>query len=214
MPPSSPSDSSTRTNCFLVFGRGAKSGKRHTGSSNPIAAMAAFTGWIRFDELTSISGRYLRCSRRASAKLFCRHKRTSSRHLRRNLVRSDGNQSLAAAARWSAAPANHRRKAPANFSGKLAENLQRSGDVARSFFDADDVVDFRQPFQRRRIDVCAGAPGTLYRTIRQRDRSGDGLVVLIKTFRRGLVVIRRDRKDAIHVQRSSSFASATISAVL
>src|SRR5947209_17262119 len=63
----SPSDSSTLRILARFSGLGGTRGSRHTGSSNPISAMAAFTGMgLDSTKLISISGRYLRCNSRAA----------------------------------------------------------------------------------------------------------------------------------------------------
>src|SRR5271170_6509650 len=64
-----PQDSRTASIFARLSGEGGVMGNRHTGSSKPIMAIAAFTG-IGFDstKLISISGNHSRCSARAPAK--------------------------------------------------------------------------------------------------------------------------------------------------
>ena len=65
----------------------------------------------------------------------------------------------------------------------------------------DDVVDFRKPLQRGRLDVHAGAALHAIYNDGQLDRRCDRLVVLVQTFLRRLVVIRRDGENAIGAHR-------------
>ena len=133
-------------------------GRRHTGSSSPIRAIAAFTG-IGFvsRKFTSISGKYLRWISRAPAKSPVSASRVSS-------VISSG-ISLETTRDDTVAAERDQRDRDYVVTGKHgeagpeADGSQRAicADIARGFFYADDVVDFGQPLQRRGLDIHAAA---------------------------------------------------------
>ena len=181
--PRRPKHSSTPRIFSSFSGCGAQRGSRHTGSSSPMAAIAAFTG-MGFDSMkfTSISGRYLRCRRRACSKLFCRQRRTS-------WVISAG-ISLEATEIRPFPPSAMMGKRQRVVAGKhrelfrqVAENGSDLADVAGGFFDSDDVFDFGEPFQRGGVDICAGSARHVIDDQGQRNGRGDGLVVLVETLR-------------------------------
>ncbi len=58
----------------------------------------------------------------------------------------------------------------------------------------------RQARQRGGLDVHAGAALHAVDDDRQADGGGDGFVVLVQAFLRGLVVVRRDGEDAVRAQ--------------
>ncbi len=70
-------------------------------------------------------------------------------------------------------------------------------DVAGRLFHRDDVLNLREARQGRRLYVHSGAALHAIHDDRQSDRRGDSLVMLIETFLRGLVVVRRHGEDAV-----------------
>src|SRR5260370_2985166 len=78
-------------------------------------------------------------------------------------------------------------------------------DIARGFFDANNVFDTGKSLHRPRLDVHASAPLHAVKNDRQVHSFGNGAIVLGESFLRRLVVILRDREDAIPSE-SAQFA--------
>ena len=83
----------------------------------------------------------------------------------------------------------------------LAEDRAHLGDVAGSFFYADDVFDLRKTENGGGFDVDAGAALDAVEDYGESDVGGDGLEVLVEAFLGGLIVVRRDGKDAVGAER-------------
>src|SRR6266850_1464008 len=118
------------------------------------------------------------------------------RHLRRRHVRRHRDDAAAAHRHRG-----HRQRVVAAEQDELArgrrEDLAHLDDVAGGFLHADDVGDCREPDDRRDVDVDARAPRHVVDDDRQPRRVGNRLVMLVEAFRRRLVVVRRDREDAV-----------------
>src|ERR1700691_4448051 len=84
--------------------------------------------------------------------------------------------------------------------GGLAGDCGDLADVAGSFFYAGDVIDPRQALQRCWLDVDAGAALDAVDDYGDGDGGGNGFVMLIEAFLRGLVVVRGDGEDAVGAQ--------------
>ena len=197
--PAGPALSSTCSILAWLAGLGGTIGRRQTGSSRPISAMAALTG-MGFDstKLISISGRYWRC--RSCGR---RRNRSPERELRQ-LASSRAGISFETTEMMPRPPSAISGMVMAsspertvNVRRNLVDHRGHLADVARRFLHADDVVDLRQALQRGRLDVDAGAALHAVDDDRQRDAGGDRFVVLIQAFLRGLVVVRRDGEDAV-----------------
>src|SRR5580658_5687826 len=74
----------------------------------------------------------------------------------------------------------------------LMNHLRHLANVAGRFLDPDDVIDFREPTQRGRLDVHPGTALYARNDQWQLYRRCDRLVVLVQAFLRGLVVVWRD----------------------
>ena len=169
-------------------------------------AIALFTG-IGLDSMkfTSISGSRRWCSARAPAKSPCSASSTRRLISAGNLVRRDRDDAASAD--------RHQRQRQRVVAREDDEVVRHAGadlahlrHVAGGLLDAGDVRDGAQADQRRRIDVAAGAAGHVVDDDRQLDRFRDRAVVLVEPFGRRLVVVGRDREDAVGARRSSCAA--------
>jgi hypothetical protein len=75
-------------------------------------------------------------------------------------------------------------------------------NAPRCFLDADDVVDFGETLHGGRIDVHARTACHAVKNDGQSDGARDRAIVLVKTFLGRLVVVGRDRKDAVDADGS------------
>src|SRR5260221_178370 len=74
-------------------------------------------------------------------------------------------------------------------------------NISGSFLDAHDVFHRGQTIYRRWLEVGAAAAGYVVKNNRQSRGARDGAIVLVEAFLRGLVVIRRDGKQAVGAKR-------------
>ena len=182
-------------------GWAAPCGRRQTGSSRPISAIAAFTGiGIRFDEIDFHQRQVLalqsaRARRNRRAGRLARAA-SSRREFRSRPPRSRrGRRARISGMVMASSPREH-----GEIAADFVEHRRHLADVARGFLHADDVVDFGEALQRGRLDVDAGAALHAVDDDGQADGGGDGFVVLIQAFLRGLVVVRRDGENAVGAQ--------------
>ena len=122
------------------------------------------------------------------------------RHLCRNFIRNDGDHADSAKRgereRDGVVAGKH-----GEITGNELEELAHLRNVAGCFLDTDDIVDLREARDGSRLEVDAGAARNVVKNHGDADRGSDGLEVLVKTFLRGFVVIRRDGKDAVRAER-------------
>ena len=83
----------------------------------------------------------------------------------------------------------------------LMRYLRHLADVAGSFLDPGDVIDFRKPLQRGRLDIHSGAALHAIYNDGQLHRRCDGFVMLVQPFLRRLVVLGGDGENAIGAHR-------------
>src|SRR5712692_5721975 len=82
--------------------------------------------------------------------------------------------------------------------GHLLHDGGHLADVARGLFDAHDVIYLGESFERGRLHVYTCSPLYAIDHHREGHGRGDSLEVLVETFLGRLVVIGRDREDAVH----------------
>ena len=214
--PADPSVSSTFSIFARLAGLGGHIGSRHTGSSNPISAIAAFTG-IGFDstKFTSMSGKIF-------ALQFARAREIVGQRALRRAPSSRAGISLDTTETTPWPPSAISGIVMRVVAGEhrevwrhLVHHRRHLTDIAGGFLDADDVVDFREPLQRGRLDVHAGAALHAVDNDGKFHRRRDRFVVLVQAFLRRLVVIRRDGENAVDAHGlRRSLASSITSAVL
>ena len=83
--------------------------------------------------------------------------------------------------------------------GLVLDNLVHLFQRTTGLFHGNDVrTVFSQPHRGGRLHVYAGASGHIIHHQRQRSLFCNGFKVLIKTFLRGLVIVRADRQNTVY----------------
>ena len=79
-------------------------------------------------------------------------------------------------------------------------------DASRCLLNADNVIDFGESLYGRWLDVHASTSRHAVKNNRQAGGARDRAIMLVKTFLGRLVVVGRDRKDAVDAD-GGEFAS-------
>ena len=140
-----------------------------------------------------------------SRKIVLQGEPSEEGHLRGNFVGSDGND----AATTERDERESDGVVPREYEEIAGDGVEDGGhlsDVSRGFLDSGDVLEAGEALHGGGLDVDAGASLNAIENDGKGNGGGQGFVMLVKAFLRGLVVIRRSGENRIHTgNRGDSF---------